>query len=361
MAASTSTSVSASVQTELPGHFVDLRSDTVTRPTEAMLEAMRAAPIGDDGLDGDPSVRQLESTVAALLGKDAGLFVPSCTMANLLAVLAQTASHEQLVLESNAHMYTSERGAATFTNLFYLAVPGVDGAMDLQRLAESVPGGGHKLKTSLVAMETSHNNAAGAVPSLDYMRAVREIAAAHGSAVHLDGARLFNAAVALGVAPAVIAQHTDTVSLCLSKGLSAPVGAVLSGPQAVMERARSLRRMIGGTQRQAGLMAAAGLYAVEHMGARLAQDHVRARLLSDGVNALQGVISATVPQTNIIQIDVSRSGRDSATWVRDLQAAGLAVRPWGATRLRCVTHRHIDDSHIERALASIRAVLAEGV
>ncbi|MFC4279165.1 threonine aldolase family protein [Achromobacter aloeverae] len=347
-----------SAQTELPDHFVDLRSDTVTRPTEAMLEAMRAAPIGDDGLDGDPSVRQLESTVAARLGKDAGLFVPSCTMANLLAVLAQTASREQVVLESNAHMYTSERGAATFTNLFYLGVPGVDGAMDLERLAEGVQGGGHKLKTSLVAMETSHNNAAGAVPPLDYMRAVHELAAARGIAVHLDGARLFNAAVALDVAPQAVACHADTVSLCLSKGLSAPVGAVLGGPAVVIERARTLRRMIGGTQRQAGLMAAAGLYAVEHMGARLAQDHARARRLSDGVNAAQGVLRATVPQTNIVQLDVSRSGRDSATWVRDLEAAGLAVRPWGAGRLRCVTHRHIEDSHIERALASIRAVLA---
>ncbi|WP_454687982.1 threonine aldolase family protein [Achromobacter aloeverae] len=351
-------SLSNPLQTELPGHFVDLRSDTVTRPTEAMLEAMRAAPIGDDGLDGDPSVRQLESAVAARLGKDAGLFVPSCTMANLLAVLAQTASREQVVLESNAHMYTSERGAATFTNLFYLGVPGVEGAMDLDRLAEGVQGGGHKLKTSLVAMETSHNNAAGAVPSLDYMHAVHGLAAARGIAVHLDGARLFNAAVALGVAPDAVARHADTVSLCLSKGLSAPVGAVLSGPAAVIERARALRRMIGGTQRQAGLMAAAGLYAVEHMGARLAQDHARARLLSDGVNAMQGVLRATVPQTNIVQLDVSRSGRDSAAWVRDLEAAGLAVRPWGAARLRCVTHRHIEDSHIARALDSIRAVLA---
>lgn len=344
--------------TELPGTPVDLRSDTVTRPTAQMYEAMRTAPIGDDGLDGDPSVRELEHAAATRLGKDAGLFVPSCTMANLLAVLAQTASREQVALESNAHMYTSERGAATFTNLFYLGIPGQSGAMDLARLEEGVQGGGHKLKTSLVAMETSHNNAGGAVLPLDHMRAVYEIASARGIAVHLDGARLFNAAVALEMDVADVARHADTVSLCLSKGLSAPVGAVLTGPRTVMDRARNLRRMLGGTQRQAGIMAAAALHAVRHMGDRLAHDHVRARMLSDGVNALRSAISATVPQTNIVQVDVSRTGKSSAEWVAALEGAGLAVRPWGATRLRCVTHRHIDDSDIARALVSFRQVLA---
>ncbi|MGY6272626.1 threonine aldolase family protein [Achromobacter denitrificans] len=336
---------------------VDLRSDTVTHPTAEMYERMRAAPIGDDGLDGDPTVRELEAQVAACLGKEAGLFVPSCTMANLLAVLAQAQRNEQVVLESAAHMYTSERGAATFTGLFYLGVAGADGAMDLERLEEALQGGGHRLKTSLVAMETSHNNAGGTVLPLDHMRAVHGMANAAGAAVHLDGARLFNAATALGVAPADISRHADTVSLCLSKGLSAPVGAVLAGGGAVLARARMLRRMLGGTQRQAGIMAAAGLEGVRTMGGRLAEDHVRARRLSDGVNRLAPGLSATEPQTNIVQVETAGTGMGNAQWAAALAAAGLLVRPWGRTRLRCVTHRHIRDEDIDTAVQAFETVL----
>lgn len=338
---------------------VDLRSDTVTRPTEAMYARMQDAPIGDDGLDGDPSVRELEHEVASRLGKDAGLFVPSCTMANLLAVLAQGGRNEQVVLESNAHMYTSERGSATFTGMFFLGVAGQDGAMDLNLLETALQSGGHKLPTALVAMETSHNNAAGAVLPLDHMRSVYDMASKRGVAVHLDGARLMNAAVALGVEAAAITQHSDTVSLCLSKGLSAPVGAVLSGPRATIDRARALRRMLGGTQRQAGIMAAAGLEGVRNMTARLGEDHVRARRLSDGINALGGAFTATAPQTNIIQIETAGTGKSNTQWVAALEAAGLRCRPWLQTRLRCVTHRHISDADIDRAVAIFGAVMPQ--
>jgi len=295
--------------------------------------------------------------VAECLGKQAGLFVPSCTMANLLAVLAQTQRAEQVVLESTAHMYTSERGAATFTGLFYQGVPGVDGAMDLNRLEEALQTGGHRLKTSLVTMETSHNNAAGAVLPLAHMQAVYGMAREAGVSVHLDGARLFNAAVALGVQAADIGRHADTVSLCLSKGLSAPVGAVLTGSQPVMARARTLRRMLGGTQRQSGIMAAAGLEGVQVMGDRLAEDHVRARRLSDGINRLAPALSATVPQTNIVQVETADTGMSNGQWVAALQAHGLLTRPWGRTRLRCVTHRHIDDQDIDAAVQAFATVL----
>ncbi|ADP13397.1 L-allo-threonine aldolase [Achromobacter xylosoxidans A8] len=339
---------------------VDLRSDTVTHPTAAMYERMRTAPIGDDGLDGDPTVRELEAYVATQLGKEAGLFVPSCTMANLLAVLAQTQRNEQVVLESAAHMYTSERGAATFTGSFYLGVRGSDGAMDLNRLEEALLSGGHRLKTALVTMETSHNNAAGAVLPLDHMQAVLGLARAAGAPVHLDGARLYNAAVALGVAAGEIARHADTVSLCLSKGLSAPVGAVLVGSQPVMARARVLRRMLGGTQRQSGIMAAAGLEGVQAMSGRLAEDHVRARRLSAGINRLGRTISATEPQTNIVQVETAGTGMSNTEWVAALQAAGLLVRPWGRTRLRCVTHRHIGDADIDAAVRAFETVLNAG-
>lgn len=337
---------------------VDLRSDTVTHPTAQMYEVMRAAPIGDDGLDFDPSVRLLEEGVARTLGKEAGLFVPSCTMANLLAVLAQTGRSEQVVLESNAHMFTSERGSATLTGAFYLGVSGERGAMDLNETEEALKGGKHKLQAGLLAMETSHNNAGGAVPPLVHMAAVYRMAEARGVPVHLDGARLFNAAVALGVSAEDVARSADTVSVCLSKGLSAPVGAVLVGPATTMAQARRLRRMIGGTQRQAGIMAAAGWYAVQNMVTRLSEDHRRALLLSTWINESGLPISATQPQTNIVQVDVSRTGFDSATWTKHLENAGLLVRPWGAHRLRCVTHRHIGDDDIERAAQCFGAVLA---
>jgi threonine aldolase len=338
---------------------VDLRSDTVTRPTPEMYERMRLAPIGDDGLDGDPSVQELEAAAAAVLGKDAGLFVPSCTMANLLAILAQSERTQQIVLESQSHIYTSEAGSATFTGLFYLGVAGVAGAMDLNGLEEALQAGGHKLRTALVAMETSHNNAAGAVLPLQHMQAVHTMASERGIGVHLDGARLFNAATALGVAPAEIARYAGTVSLCLSKGLSAPVGAVLAGPQRLVDSARGLRRMLGGTQRQAGIMAAAGLAAIQTMGPRLAQDHARARRLSEGLNAIHPQLRATEPQTNIIQVDVASTGSDSAAWLTALETAGVMARPRGKMRLRLVTHRHIEDADIERAIAAFASVAAK--
>ena len=338
---------------------VDLRSDTVTRPTADMYERMRTAPIGDDGLDGDPTVQELEASAATALGKQAGLFVPSCTMANLLAVLAQSERNQQVVLESASHIYTSESGSATFTGLFYLGVAGVAGAMDLNGLDDALQAGGHKLTTALVAMETSHNNAAGAVLPLQHMASVHAMTSERGIGVHLDGARLFNAAVALGVPPAEIARYADTVSLCLSKGLSAPVGAVLTGPRQVVDKARGLRRMLGGTQRQAGIMAAAGLAAIQTMGPRLAQDHSRARRLSEGLNAIHPQLRATEPQTNIIQVDLAATGSDSTAWLAGLEAAGVLARPRGKARLRCVTHRHIDDADIERAIAAFASVAAK--
>lgn len=336
---------------------VDLRSDTVTRPTPAMYERMASAVIGDDGLDGDPTARALEAETAQVLGKEAGLFVPSCTMANLIAILAQSQRSEQVVLEAGAHIYNSERGSGTFTGLFYLPVPGTAGAMDLDVLEDVLNPTGHRLKTALVGVETSHNNAGGAVLPLDHMQKVHEMAHRRGARVHIDGARLFNAAVHLGVTPAEVARASDTVSLCLSKGLSAPVGAVLAGPRATIEKGRTLRRMLGGAQRQVGIMAAAGLEGVRTMGPRLAEDHRRARRFAEGVNGLGLPLSATEPQTNIVQVDVSRTGRDSGAWVDLLEAAGLLARPWGRQRLRCVTHRHIDDAAIERAIAAFRTVM----
>jgi len=336
---------------------VDLRSDTVTRPTEAMYARMQSAPLGDDGLDADPTARALEETAAAMLGKAAGLFVPSCTMGNLLAILAQVQRSEQVLLEAQAHMINTERGAATLTGAFLLGIPGTHGAMDLDRLEDALRPASSPLRTAMIALETSHNAAGGTVLPPAHMAAVADLARTRGIPVHLDGARLFNAATHLGVAPADLARSVDTVSLCLSKGLSAPVGAVLAGSGPVIATARRLRKMIGGTQRQVGVVAAAGLEAITTMVARLAEDHDRARQLSDGLNAMRPILSATIPQTNIVQVDLTRTGRGSDRWVDDLDVLGIRTRPLGERRLRLVTHRHIRAGDVERTVAAFQTCL----
>ena len=342
--------------TRLPG-FVDLRSDTVTRPTPAMYRVMRDAPVGDDGLDGDPSVQHLEAHTASLLGKEAGLYVPTCTMANLLAVLAHTKRQQEVLLESSSHMFTTERSGSLFAGLAYTPVQGNAGAMDVSFLDAALLSGKSKLETGLVAMETSHNNSGGAVLPLEHMKKVHGLAQAAGVPVHIDGARFMNASVSLNVSPAALASHAESVSICLSKGLSAPVGAVLVGSQALMDVARRYRKMLGGTQRQAGIMAAAGLEALSSMGGRLGEDHVTACSLSSQLNEIGGLISASHPQTNIVQVHVDTTVLTSHQWVDKLKSHGVMVRPWGAYLLRCVTHRHIDDSDIKYAVDAFKAVI----
>ncbi len=344
--------------TTLPGHgepCIDLRSDTVTLPTPQMYERMASAPLGDDGLDRDPTARALEETAAGLLGKAAALYVPSATMANLLAILAHAGRQEVVLAEAASHIYVTERGAAALTGAFYQGIEGVDGAMDLGRLEEALAPGRHKLRTAVVCLETSHNNAGGTVLPPSHMQAVLEAAHRVGAAVHLDGARLMNAAVALGRPAAQIAALVDTVALCLSKGLSAPMGAVLAGPAATIDRARSLRKMLGGCQRQVGIAAAAGLVGLTTMVERLADDHASARRLAAGLAGIPG-LAAKAPQTNIVQVEVGASGLDAAQWESTLAAFGVLVRPWGRKRLRCVTHRHLGEREIDLALAAFRSV-----
>lgn len=338
------------------GHApVDLRSDTVTRPTPQMYERIASAPLGDDGLDGDPTAQALEATAAQLLGKEKALYVPSATMANLLAILAQAQRQEIVLAEAASHIYVTERGAATLTGTFYEGIAGVDGAMDLGLLEEALAPGRNKLRTGVVCLESSHNNAGGAVLPLAHMQAAFEASKGVGASVHLDGARLMNAAVALGVPVSRITAFTDTVSLCLSKGLSAPMGAVLAGPAATIQRARGLRKLLGGSQRQVGIAAAAGLVAITTMVDRLADDHAAARRLAHGINRIQG-LSANAPQTNIVQVNVASSGLDADRWEAALRGLGILVRPWGKQLLRCVTHRHAGEREVDLALDAFRSV-----
>lgn len=334
---------------------VDLRSDTVTLPTEAMYARIRAATLGDDGLDGDPTARELEQYTAKLLNKPAGLYAPSATMANLLAILAQVERQGVVLAGAGSHIYTAERGAATFTGAFYQPVPDPEGALDLQGLAAALASAKGNVQARLVCIETSHNNEGGAVASLDHMRRVLELSRASGVRVHLDGARLFNAAVALGESAASVCEQADTVSVCLSKGLSAPMGAVLVGPESIVQRARWLRKLLGGAQRQVGVAAAAGLEALASQVVRLSEDHATAQQLAQGLSALPA-LRVKRPQTNIVQVNVAETELTAKDWEARLRDRGVLVRPWGPHLMRCVTHRHIDKAGVEQAIAAFRSV-----
>ncbi|HEX9214691.1 MAG TPA: low specificity L-threonine aldolase [Bradyrhizobium sp.] len=335
---------------------IDLRSDTVTRPTEAMLERMQRAPLGDDGREGDPTVRELEARSAALTGKEAALFVPSGTMGNLLALLTHAEPGASILADTGAHILNSEIGSVTrIARLVARPVPGHLGAMDEAALDDAIRTASSR--PGLIAMETTHNGAGGAVLPLAHMAQIHALAQANGIAVHLDGARLFNASVALGVPAARIAAHADSVMFCVSKGLSAPVGSLLCGSGEVIAKARGLRKLVGGTMRQAGVVAAAGLVALETMIERLRDDHAAAKRLAGALTWLDPALAdPDHVQTNILRINVSASRRDAAGWAEGMKQLGIAVQASGASQLRLVTHRHIDEGAVDRTIAAFAAL-----
>ncbi|WP_027551510.1 GntG family PLP-dependent aldolase [Bradyrhizobium sp. Cp5.3] len=334
---------------------VDLRSDTVTLPTEAMLARMQCAPLGDDGREGDPTVRELEARGATLTGKEAGLFVPSGTMGNLLAMLAHAERGMDVFADSGAHLLNSELGSVvTIAGLVPQSMPSHRGAMDQAALEQAIRASS---RSGLIAMETTHNGAGGAVLPLAHMARIHALGQESGIPVHLDGARLFNASVALGVPAARIAEHTDSVMFCLSKGLSAPVGSLLCGNEAFIARARSFRKLVGGNMRQSGIVAAAGLVALETMIERLSEDHAAAKRLAAALAWLDPALAdPDQVQTNILRIDVSGSLHDAAAWAADLKRHGILVQASGVAQLRLVTHRHIDVSAVDRTIAAFAAV-----
>lgn len=339
--------------------MIDLRSDTITRPTEAMLESMREASYGDDSRDGDETVMQLEALAAERTGKEAGAFMPSGTMTNLVAVLAHARHGGEVLLEQSAHILVSEIGGiAGLAGMFHRAVPGKRGAMDVEALREKIrPMTRNNLGTTLVCMETSHNQAGGAVLPLAHMKTVHTLAHEHGVPVHTDGARLFNAAVALGVDAKQIAQYTDSVGFCVSKGLSAPVGSVLCGTAAFIERARTFRRMVGGNMRQAGPLAAAGIIALNTMVFRLKDDHATAKRLAEGLHRIDAsLIDPADVATNLVRVDLARSKRSAAAWSAELESKGVRVSPASATTLRFVTQRHVGNAEIDETLSAFEAL-----
>ena len=342
--------------------MIDLRSDTVTLPTEEMREAMRAAPLGDDLREGDPTVRRLEEIAVAVTAKEAALFVASGTMSNLVALLAHTGRGGEVLLDGDCHIMRSEMGGiASLAGLFYRPIPSTRGAPDLATIEEHLAARltANKLATALVCVETTHNSAGGAALPLDYMAKLRALAATQGVPVHIDGARIFNAAVALGVPTAAIARHGDSIGFCISKGLSAPFGSVLCGSAAFIERARAYRRMVGGGMRQAGIMAAAGIVALERMIDPLADDHRRAKRLAAGLHAIDPrLCDPRQVETNIVMVEIGHTGADAKGWMAALRAAGVGAGAWSRTSIRLVTHRHIDDAAVDQALGVVREVAA---
>ena len=339
--------------------MIDLRSDTITRPTEAMLESMREATYGDDSRDGDETVMQLESLASERTGKEAGAFMPSGTMTNLVAVLAHTQRGGEVLLEQTSHILNAELGGiASLSGAFHKGIPGTRGAMELDVLREKIrPMTRNNFGTALVCMETTHNAAGGAVLPLTHMQAVHALAREHGVPVHTDGARLFNAAMALGVGASDIAQHTDSICFCVSKGLSAPVGSVLCGSTAFIERARAFRRLVGGNMRQAGPLAAAGIIALDTMVDRLKEDHATAQYLAQGLHRIDArLVDPRDVETNLVRMDVSASGRTAAQWSDDLKQKGVRVSAASAMTLRFVTHRHIGNADVDAAVSAVASL-----
>lgn len=329
---------------------VDLRSDTVTRPTPEMRRAIAEAVVGDAVLGDDPTVAELERYAAELLGKEAALFFPSGIMANTAALLVNGRPGTEAVIEAGGHILNYEEGAAAAWGGIQLrAVPTADGLLRPEHLAEYVrPPSQYLPQTSLVCLENTHNGAGGRVMPLSLLQAVAQSARERGVAVHLDGARLPNASAATGVAMALLAAPVDTVTMALSKGLGAPVGSMLAGSADAMQQAWRIRRRLGGGMRQAGFLAAAGLYALRNHFPLLEQDHRRARELASRAAGVQA-LSVAAPETNIVMIDLADPRLEPGAVLAGLNARGVWMTQFGPRRLRAVTHLDVDDAGIARA------------
>lgn len=338
---------------------IDLRSDTITRPTPAMREAMAAADVGDDVFGEDPTVAKLEARVAELLGKEAAMFTPSGTMANQLALRAHTEPGDEVILDGNAHVYYYEGGApAALAGVTCRCLPGVRGVFTAAD-AEAVlrPADPHFPPTRLVCLENTHNRGGGKVWPQELVREIGALTRERGIRLHLDGARLWNAAVACGVAERELAEEFDSVAVCFSKGLGAPVGSALCGSGGFIRRARRFRKMFGGGMRQAGMLAAAALHALEHHRERLAEDHANARLLAEGLATLPGIgLDPDSVETNIVLARVTAVPADRLA--RELDAAGVRVFATGPDTIRAVTSLEVTPADIVQALGIIEQTLS---
>lgn len=332
---------------------IDLRSDTVTKPSAAMREAMAAAEVGDDVYGEDPTVNRLQVLAAELLGKEAALFVPSGTMANQIALRALTESGDAAIAARDAHMVLYESGGAASLAGVQLVEIGAGGVFGPQELRAAVyPADDHFARTRALLVENTHNRSGGRVFPFARLQEVAETARSLGLRMHMDGARLFNAEAATGISVARWAEPFDTVSFCLSKGLGAPVGSLVAGSRALVERAHRFRKQQGGGMRQAGIIAAAGIFALEHNRKRLEDDHIHARRLAAGLAEVPGLEVPEPPESNIV---IFRRA-DAGAWSAALRERGVLVNPVARDALRAVTHLDVDSAGIDAALSIMREV-----
>ena len=346
----------------MAAHLIDMRSDTLSMPTREMLETVLTARMGDDSRDGDPTVLELEALSAEMMGKEASLFMPSGTMSNLIAMRTHVEPGATAIVEASAHLYGAEIGGiAAGCGLLVMPVGGKLGAMELDALRAASRRVGTLFPTKgILCLENTHNAAGGTVIPQDHIEACAEIAREFGLAVHLDGARIFNASVAMGKPATELTQHADTVSFCLSKGLSAPIGSLLAGSKAFIDRARMVRRAYGGTLRQAGIIAAPGILALRTMIPRLAEDHANARAFAEAVDEMEGLfVDLDSVQSNIINLEVGGLGIDAATFASHLDKKMVRGLPGMGCVVRFVTYRNISEEDVRQAIADVGKLVAE--
>ncbi|MFN2975606.1 threonine aldolase family protein [Terriglobus aquaticus] len=337
--------------------LIDLRSDTVTKPTPAMREAMASADVGDDVYGEDPTVNRLEERAAQVFGREAAIFVPTGSMGNQIALHLHTRPGQDIICEARAHVLDWEMNmAAMFSGCQLRTISADRGVLTWQHITEALSTAGlyYKPQTGLVWLENTHNMAGGTVSSRAVMQEVIEGAHAAGLPVHLDGARIFNAAAALGTDVATLTDGFDSVNFCLSKGLCAPIGSILVGPRAFIDRARSVRKALGGGMRQVGILAAAGLIALNDMPARLHEDHSNARLLAERLGSVAGLRLEAMPETNIVFFVVDGGAPGVVAAMRE---AGVLASAVGDRRIRLVTHRDVSTEQCERAASVIAQIL----
>ena len=344
---------------DYPGDRVDLRSDTVTQPTQAMRDVMATAEVGDDVLGDDPTIIELQNRVAQMLGKEAALFVPSGTMSNAVAIKTQTKPGDEIVTHRKSQIYMYEAGGyAVLAGCSISLVEGEMGQMspdDVQKAIRKVAGSdSHYPECTLICVENTANVGGGSVYDQETLDAICEVAHNNDCRAHLDGARMFNAVVASGTDPARMVRDFDTISICLSKGLGAPVGSVLVGDAATISEAHRWRKMFGGGMRQAGILAAAGLYALENNIDRLTEDHARARRLAEAVDDMDAYsVDLDAVQSNMVYVDCREDGAKAL--VKELAKMGVDVLDLEDSTIRAVVHLHITDEDIDRAIAAFEA------
>ncbi len=339
---------------------IDLRSDTVTRPSPAMRRAMAEAEVGDDVFGDDPTVKKLEAMVAERLGKEAAIYVPSGTMSNQVALFTASERGDEVLCETGSHIISYEVAApAIISGLLTHPIDGELGILTAAQIAMHVREPNiHCPRTRIVSLENTHNRAGGTVYPLDIIADIETVARKHGLWMHLDGARLWNAHVASGITLDRYAGHFDTVSVCLSKGLGAPIGSVLTGTRDFIAKARRTRKMFGGGMRQVGILAAAGIYALEHNIPRMAEDHVNARELAEQLNRMPGLtVNLKAAQTNIVAVDIDPARMTVADFVSKLAALSVLCVPFGRTRVRFVTHLDVTAEDCRAAIVAARQVV----